>query len=100
MNAITSHRRAMCRMSAPTASTLVRMSDRVAKMETTLSGIRIGSATIQRQRIEATPDADKLQAALLTKADVADRYVGWTLAGSGLAVAVMAVMGWLPGAGA
>ena len=89
MNSITSHRRAMCRMSARTAS-----------MELTSRNIRIGIATVPRQRIEITADADMLQAALLHKAETADRYVGWVLAVCGLAVAVMAWAGLLPGAGA
>ena len=89
MNSITSHRRAMHRMSA-----------RTANMELTSRGVRVGIATVPRQRIEITADADKLQAALLTKADAADRYVGLVLVGCGLAVVVMAWAGLLPGAGA
>ena len=75
-----------------------RMSERTAKMQTTPAGIKIGIATVPRQRIDMTADALRLQAALLAKPKTADWYVGLTLAACGLAVAVMAVFGWLPGA--
>lgn len=74
-----------------------RMSERTARMQTTPAGIRIGIQTIPRMRIDMTADALKLQAALLAKPKTADMLVGLTLAGCGLAVAVMAVFGWLPG---
>lgn len=74
-----------------------RMSERCANMALTPAGIRIGIATIPQMRIDMTADAVRLQAALLSKPKSPDWYVGLTLAGCGLAVAVMAVFGWLPG---
>jgi hypothetical protein len=76
-----------------------RMSERTARMQTTPAGVTIGIATIPRMRIDMTADALRLQAALLAKPKTADALVGWVLAGCGLAVAVMAVFGWLPGPG-
>lgn len=88
MNAITSNRHAMRRMSARSAS-----------MEITSRGIRIGIATVPVQRIAVTPDAEKLQQALLSKPRSPDWHVGVGLALAGIAVAVMARFGWLPGGG-
>lgn len=99
MTAITSNRQAMRRMSAVTANNLVRMSERQANMTMTGRGIRIGIATIPQMRVDMSEDAIRLQSALLAKPKSADFYVGLTLAGCGLAVAVMAVFGWLPGGG-
>jgi len=76
------------------------MTDRTASMAVTSRGIRIGIATVPRQRIEATPDAERIQKALLVKPADTDRYVGWALAVAGLAVIAMHFMGWLPGGGA
>lgn len=76
-----------------------RMSDRTARMQTTPAGIRIGIATVPQMRVDMSGDALKLQAALLAQPKSPDWYVGLTIAGCGLAVAVMAIFGWLPGAG-
>ena len=75
-----------------------RMSERTARMQTTPAGIKIGIATVPHMRIDMTADALRLQAALLAKPKTADALVGWALAACGLALAVMAVFGWLPGA--
>ena len=62
--------------------------------------VRINSAP--RMHVDMGADAVRLQAALLAnlaKPRSPDAYVVLTLAGCGLAVAVMAVFGWLPGGG-
>ena len=76
------------------------MNARTANMTLTSRGIRIGIATVPRQHIAPTGDEIKLQAALLAKPRNPEMYVGITLALCGLAVAVMAFAGWLPGGGA
>jgi hypothetical protein len=69
-------------------------------MTMTSRGIRIGIATVPRQRITATHDATRLQAAMIDKPRGPDYYVGVVMWVCACAVAVMAFAGWLPGAGA
>jgi uncharacterized membrane protein YjjP (DUF1212 family) len=67
-------------------------------MHLTPSGIRIGCATVPRQRITASQDATRLQAAMIDKPRGPDWYAGVVMAACALAFAVMAFAGWLPGA--
>ena len=76
------------------------MTPRTAQMTLTTSGIRIGIATVPRQRVEITQDADRLQAALLAKPRSKDYLPGVMLGCAAVFLAVMWVAGWLPGAGA
>lgn len=74
------------------------MSPRTAQMHMTTTGLRIGSATVPRQRIEAPQDAVRLQAAMLGKPRSPDWYVGVVMAVIAVAFAAMAFSGFLPGA--
>lgn len=76
------------------------MSPRTANMTLTRSGIRIGIATMPHQRIHATQDAIRLQAAMLRQPRSPDWYAGAVMAACALALTVMAFAGWLPGAAA
>ena len=76
------------------------MSPRTAQMHLTPSGIRIGSATVPRQRVYHTEDAVRLQMALTVKPRSPDYYVAVVMAGCALALVVMAFAGWLPGGAA
>ena len=73
------------------------MSPRTAQMHLTPSGIRIGSATVPRQRVYHTQDAMRIQAAMIDKPRSPDWYAGAVMAACALALAVMAFAGWLPG---
>jgi hypothetical protein len=76
------------------------MSPRTAQMHLTATGLRIGSATVPRQRITATQDATRLQAAMIDKPRGPDYYVGVVMWVCACTVALMAFAGWLPGGGA
>ena len=76
-----------------------RMSDRAANMAVTRRGIRIGIATVPRQRIEVTADTVRVQRAILSTPRSPDFWPGVALAGCGIGLVVMALAGWLPGGG-
>lgn len=73
------------------------MTARVASMEATVTGLRIGSATIPRQRIEITDDALRIQTALLDKRinDAGHRALNYVLGFCGLFVAIGMWQGWI-----
>lgn len=85
MNAITSNR---------------PLAPRVAQMEMTRTGLRIGIQTIPRQRIEVTQDAARVQAALLAKPRSPDFWPVAVGAACAVGLVVMHFAGWLPGGGA
>lgn len=72
------------------------MSVRVACMAQTRTGIRIGIRTVPVQRIVITPDAVRVQAALLAKPRRPELMVGMVMALASLGVAAMAWADWLP----
>ena len=72
-----------------------RMSERTARMQTTPAGIRIGIATVPRQRVEITQDADRLQAALLSKPRNKDYLPGVVLGCAAVFLIAGYSMGWL-----
>lgn len=74
------------------------MSPRTAKMHLTTTGLCIGSATVPCQGITATQDATRLQAAMIDKLRSPDYCVGVAMWVCACGFAVMAFVGWLPGA--
>ncbi len=72
------------------------MTPRTASMSMTSRGIRIGIATVPRQRIEITQDAERLQAVLLSKPHSKDFLPGVVLALCAVGLVIMALAGWLP----
>ena len=73
------------------------MTPRVASMEMTSRGIRIGIATVPTQRIEVTDDALRLQAALLDKRvnDTGHRALNYVLGFCGRFLAIGMAGGWI-----
>lgn len=71
------------------------MTPRTANMQLTTTGIRIGIATVPRQRVEITQDAALIQSALLAKPRSKDFWPGVTLACAAGFLIVGYSMGWL-----
>ena len=71
------------------------MPPRTANMQLTTTGIRIGIATVPRQRVEITQDADRLQAALLAKPRSKDYLPGVMLGCAAVFLIAGYSMGWL-----
>lgn len=71
------------------------MTPRTASMTLTSRNIRIGIATVPRQRVEITQDADRLQAALLSKPRSKDYWPGVVLGCAAVFLIAGYSMGWL-----
>ena len=73
------------------------MNARTAQMAVTSRGIRIGIATVPRQHIETTTDAELIQAALLAKRvnEAGHRALNWVLGFCGLFLAIGFYQGWI-----